>query len=71
MHPSMQHFQSDRFGSVVFEDRKHAHTSAPCHPRDIEIIEGPDSPRLKEEIAIDIRIGQGENPIGVAKNLKY
>lgn len=56
---------------VVFRDKKQNVHSQPCHPRDIEIIEGPDNNKVKEAIAIDIRLGMGMSPVGVAKGLKF
>ena len=69
--PTTQHFQSHRFGSIVFRDRRQQVCSALCQPRDIEIVNGPDDPRLLEEIAVDIRLGQGRHPIGVARQLLH
>ena len=56
---------------VVFVDRRQAICSAPCQPRDIQIIEGPDTDKVREAIAIDIRLGQGMPAVGVAKNLLF
>lgn len=68
---TIQYFNSDRFGLITFKDKRHSITSAKAHPRDIEILEGNTSDKAKAEIAIDIRIGQGVNPIGVAKGLRF
>jgi len=67
----MQYFKSDRFGLVTFEDKRKTICSAMCHPRDIVILSGEQSDKLRAEIAIDVRLGQGANPIGVAKNMKF
>jgi hypothetical protein len=58
-------------GPVVFIDKRELHYSTYCQPRDIVIVRGPDTPYIKEEIAIDIRLGQGHTEVGVAKNLKF
>lgn len=70
--PTRQHYSSERFGNAVFIDRleQGAHTR-PAHPRDIEVLVGDQDPRLLEEIAIDIRRGQGMPEIGIAKNLQH
>lgn len=66
-----QNYLSERFGAVVFEDKNEMVRSSRCHPRDIVVIVGEDCRALREEIAIDIRIGSGESSIGVARNLKH
>jgi hypothetical protein len=66
-----QYFNSERFGPVTFEDKRETICSSQCQPRDIVIIDGEPSDKLRAEIAIDIRLGQGANPIGVAKNMKF
>ena len=59
-------------GSLIqFIDKKKRHCSSKCQPRDIKIISGPDTPKVREAIAIDIRLGQGIAPIGVAKGLLH
>lgn len=65
----IQHFTSERFGAVVFIDRRETIQSAKAHPRDIQIVKGEDCPALREEIAVDIRIGQGVAQVGAARNL--
>lgn len=69
--PTVQHFTSPRFGVVTFRDHRQARAKQPCQPRDIEIVQGSNSPAMREEIAIDIRIGQGRNAIGAARNLLH
>lgn len=66
---------SDR-GEVIFIDRKHNYHSAFCQPRDIEIVTPVQLPederdRLREEIAVQIRLNQGMADVGVRKNLKW
>lgn len=69
-------------GDIVAEyvDKNSATLSAKCQPRDIHIVQVTreskvlklrtrDINSLKEKIAIDVRLGQGLSPIGVAKNL--
>lgn len=65
-----QHIETQE-GPVVFIDRKAMVYSGYCQPRDIIIVSGPDSDRVKAEIAVDIRLGQGHPEVGVAKNLKF
>ena len=65
-----QQFYSERYGKIVFVDTKEMVRSVRCQPRDIQIISGEDCRAVKEEIAIDIRLGCGESSIGVARNLK-
>ncbi|MEM1113237.1 MAG: hypothetical protein AAGI11_15100 [Pseudomonadota bacterium] len=68
---ALQHFESEEFGLVSFTDSKETLRSKPCEPRDITIVSGEDCRALRAEIAVDIRIGQGRNPIGAARNLIY
>ena len=66
--------------TVEYTDKDGSHLSSKCQPRDIRIVQvtsegkvlklrDKDIRQLKERIAIDMRLGQGLNPIGVAKNL--
>jgi hypothetical protein len=59
------------FGEVIFRDTKEMVYSSYCQPRDIIIVSGPDTQDVKEEIAIDVRLGQGHPQVGVAQNLKF
>jgi hypothetical protein len=67
----VQSFMSEKHGEVKFIDKRQTIHSATCQPRDIELIECKHSKRLVEEICVDIRIGQGNNPIGIAKGMKH
>lgn len=67
----LQHFTTSCGTEVAFIDMKESQHSAKCQPRDIRVIDGEDSPKVREEIAIDVRIGQGCNPVGVAKGLRH
>lgn len=70
-----QTYRHPTLGPVQFIDQRATIQSAPAQPRDIAII----TPGLtdtqihdaREEIAVDIRIGQGANPIGVRRGLKF
>ena len=66
-----QTFSSERFGVITFIDKRQTYVSAKCQPRDLVITQGEDSPKVKEEIALDIRIGQGIDPIGAARGMKH
>lgn len=67
----VQFFFSDKHGEVEFIDKRQTIHSAKCQPRDIELISCKRDKRLLEEICVDIRIGQGNNPIGIAKGMKH
>ena len=61
----------DHNGELIkFTDAKANYHSAKCQPRDIEIITAG-APDVREDIAIDIRLGQGFPVVGVAKGLLY
>lgn len=64
----IQYYYSDQHGKVTFLDKGQNTPSVKCQPRDIQIISGDDS--CREEIAIDIRLGQGYSAIGIARGLK-
>jgi len=67
----LQHFTSDDHGVVAFIDKREQVHSARCQPRDIKIVDGPDTDEMREEIAVEIRRNMGEAEIGVRKNLKF
>lgn len=67
----LQHITLNSGEAVSFYDLRETHISARCQPRDLVILEGPDTPRVREEIAVDIRIGQGIAPIGAARGLLH
>ena len=67
----IQHFTSERFGKATFLDRREAVCSVKCQPRDIQIVSGEDCNALREEIAIDVCIGQGYRAIGLARGMKH
>ena len=66
----IQHFKSDKFGQVTFTDKR-AQVSIICQPRDIKIVSGDNCEALREEIALDIRLGQGQDSIGIARDLRH
>jgi pyridoxal biosynthesis lyase PdxS len=81
MRKALQQFTQ---GDVVadFTDKRQNTISAKAHPRDIVIKEvrkdgkvlrlrDRDIVKLKEAIAVDMRLGQGYPEVGVAKGLLY
>ena len=56
---------------VLFLDFEQDAHSVLCQPRDIHILEGPNTKGMKEEIAVDIREGQGCPESLLRKNLKF
>lgn len=67
-------FQDQTLGPVLFIDTKAMHYSELSQPRDIEIVSYVPSDhqrRIKQAICVEIRLSQGCNEIGVAKNLKW
>jgi hypothetical protein len=67
----IQQFTNSRGEALAFTDTREAHIATKCQPRDIRITQGEDSRRNREEIAIDIRIGQGLPAIGAARGLLH
>jgi len=67
----IQHFNSDRYGKTTFQDKRETFCSVKCQPRDIQIITGEDCRALKEEIVIDIRLGQDCSVVGIARGMKH
>lgn len=67
-----QVFSDEKHGRVVFQDLRPNLHSAKCQPRDIVILEGPQGDKkLVERIVVDVRLGQGHNPVGVAKGMLW
>jgi len=54
-----------------FWDMGEEFPSNPAQPRDIVLISGEKNDKLKADIAIDIRQGQGISEIGIANGLLY
>ena len=67
----IQYFTSPKHGEIAFTDRREQHHGTRCQPRDIDIVSGPISAAVREEIAIDVRLGQGLPQVGVAKGLLH
>ena len=67
----IQNYYSERFGSVTFTDKRSKVYSAKCQPKDIEVVSGDNCEALREEIAIDIRLGQGNEQVGIARGLRH
>ena len=74
-----QYYDDPDLGSVAFMDMGQHEPSAPAQPRDIVVVGvgGTDFippsqilAQLREDIAVDIRAGQGIDLIGIRKNLK-
>ena len=66
----IQYYDNDGC-NIAFVDLHESHHATKCQPRYIIIVQGEDSPRVKERIAIDIRLGQGYAVIGIAKGLLF
>jgi len=44
---------------ILFQDKGQNWEGCKCHPREIVIIKGEDTPEMKQKICLSIRLGQG------------
>jgi len=67
-----QHYDYNGIDVTYLDFSEQVH-SIPCQPRDIHILFPMELNvnSVKEEIAVDIRTGQGYGWLGVRKNLKF
>lgn len=75
---STQYWTDHDHGVVRFIDNRENHHSVLAQPRDIQLVRPlpgtittDDVTRIREDIAVNIRVAQGANPLSVRKNLKW
>ena len=56
---------------ITFIDHGQNWEDVKAHPREIQIIKGPDTPEMKAEICRDIRRGQGYKGDKVSEGMLY
>ena len=57
---------------IAFTDTRQNNHADKCKSRDIEInsnVSPEDRQRLREDIAVDIALNQGHNPVGIRKDI--